>query len=99
MGAASCFGSPIFNMCIGFGLSVACATGQSGRPFQLRPDDEVPLALAFLIGSCLMTGVAVPLMGFRFGRRYGLWLIVYYAIFMLMSLLAEGKAIEVPGPE
>ena len=94
MGAASCFGSPIFNLCVGFGVSLAVATAKAGEPFRLPPDSEVPLALGFLIGSCLMSGVAVPLAGFRLGRRYGALLIAYYALFMLCSLLAEAGVLR-----
>ena len=91
MGAASCFGSPIFNLCVGFGVSLACATAKSGRPFELPRNSghEVQIALAFLVGSCLMSGVGVPLTGFQLGRRYGAWLICYYALFVSLSLLNE----------
>jgi sodium/potassium/calcium exchanger 6 len=94
MGAASCFGSPIFNLCVGFGLSLTVAISKNGRPFELPKDDDVPLALTFLVGSCLLTGVGVPLTGFRLGGKYGACLIGYYALFILLALLCEEKVLR-----
>ncbi len=95
MGAASCFGSPIFNLCVGFGLALVLAISKrGGSPFVFPHDQETPLALAFLVGSCLMTGVGVPLCGFHLSRRYGVLLICYYVVFMTVSLLCEAGVLR-----
>jgi sodium/potassium/calcium exchanger 6 len=86
MGAASCFGSPLFNMLIGFGASLTYATAKHGE-FHLRPDRMTGLSFAFLIGSCALTGVLVPIRGFRLTRCYGGLLLVYYGTFLVCSLM------------
>ena len=45
MGAASCFGSPLFNLLIGFGLSVTFATADGS--YVKTPDDaNIPASIA-----------------------------------------------------
>ena len=86
MGAASCFGSPLFNMLIGFGASLSYATYTKGD-FHLPADHEVPLAFGFLVGSCVLSGVVLPLRGFHLTKRYGVVLVLYYCVFLVCSLL------------
>ena len=88
MGAASCFGSPLFNMLVGFGASLTFATSRHGD-FHLAPDRTTSVSFAFLVGSCALSGVLVPLMGFRLTSCYGACLVVYYAVFLTTSLMFE----------
>uniref|UniRef100_A0A6T7K5F6 Sodium/calcium exchanger membrane region domain-containing protein n=1 Tax=Coccolithus braarudii TaxID=221442 RepID=A0A6T7K5F6_9EUKA len=88
MGAASCFGSPLFNLLIGFGASVAFATA-AGNVVNTPDDDNIPVALGFLIGSCVLSAVIIPANGFHVTYRYGVFLICYYLIFLIISLLVE----------
>ena len=47
----------------------------------------------FLCGSCLLSGVLVPCLGFRLSKNYGMLLIAYYSLFMIMSILCEMKVL------
>ena len=85
MGAASCFGSPLFNMMIGCGLSLVYATSQNG-PFCLPKDKVVPISLVALVASTGATAVAVPAMGFKLTASYGKVLMGYYAVYLVATL-------------
>ena len=93
MGAASCFGSPLFNMLIGFGFSLTYATFTNG-PFCLERDKTVPVGFIFLLGSMVMSCVAIPCSGFMLTKRYGAVLIGYYVLFMTTSLVLQNAVAE-----
>ena len=88
MGAACCFGGPLFNMLIGTGVSLVYATMSRAEGAICLPfDKEVPLGFLFLIGSSLISLISVPYMRFWLSKKWGGVLISYYFLFLLCSLL------------
>lgn len=90
MGAAACFGGPLFNMLVGAGGALCAATLRSpSGVFCLARDATVPLTLAFLLGATLLTLLLAPALKFRLSARFGLLLVVYYAAFLAVALALE----------
>jgi len=88
MGAAGCIGGPLFNLLIGTGVSMAYHT-ITVEPLCFHFDKTVPLGLVFLIGSLLITAVAVPLLRWRLTRGFGILQVCYYSAFVLITVVLE----------
>jgi len=95
MGAAGCFGGPLFNMCIGTGVALMVSTAQrpNGR-LCLAWDKQVPLGIVFLLAGQAITLAIVPLSGFKLTKRYGLGLVLFYGFFLICSLLLEITSVD-----
>ena len=88
MGAAGCFGGPLFNLLIGTGVSMSYHT-LTVAPLCFEFDKTVPVGLVFLLGSLFITIVAVPLMGWKLTKRFGIFHVCYYLVFVFVTLLVE----------
>jgi len=88
MGAAGCFGGPLFNLLIGTGVSLSYYTLTRGD-FCFQYSKEVPVGFLFLVGSLLITGITLPMNRFHFSKRVGIVLIAYYVFFLISSLLVQ----------
>ena len=89
MGAAGCFGGPLFNLLIGAAVPLTIVTVGTGKPFVLGFDHQVPLGLFFLLCGQVLVLVAVPAMGFQLNRGFGALLIGFYLTFMLSAVLLQ----------
>jgi len=89
MGAAGCFGGPLFNLLIGTGVSLSFHIIRNGKPLCFEFDKTVPVGLAFLIGSLLITMIGVPSLKWKLTRQFGIVHVCYYATFVMVMLLIE----------
>uniref|UniRef100_A0A3B3BAD5 Solute carrier family 8 member B1 n=1 Tax=Oryzias melastigma TaxID=30732 RepID=A0A3B3BAD5_ORYME len=84
MAISACFGGIIFNMLIGVGL---------GCLVQMVKTDSDGLLTWILAGSLglslVLSFIIVPLSQFHLGRTYGIFLLVFYAIFLTIALFTE----------
>ncbi|XP_028269278.1 mitochondrial sodium/calcium exchanger protein isoform X2 [Parambassis ranga] len=91
MAIAACFGGIIFNMLFGVGLGCLVQmihTTQSDVQFE--SGGLLTWILAGSLGlSLALSFVIVPLCRFHLGRTYGIFLLIFYAIFLLIALLTE----------
>ena len=83
MGAAGCFGGPLFNMCVGTGVALVVSTASKPTGKLCLPwDKQVPLGLLFLLSAQLISLLYLPAVGFRLTKRFGLALVLYYLLFL-----------------
>ncbi|XP_071369711.1 mitochondrial sodium/calcium exchanger protein isoform X2 [Centroberyx affinis] len=96
MAISACFGGIIFNMLFGVGLGCLMQMARSHSEVQLEPEGLLTWILAGSLGlSLVLSFVIVPLCRFHLGRTYGIFLIVFYAIFLLIALLTEFGKIHI----
>ncbi|KAM9360288.1 mitochondrial sodium/calcium exchanger protein [Symphorus nematophorus] len=96
MAISACFGGIIFNMLFGVGLGclVQMLTTHSDVEFEL--EGLLTWVLAGALGlSLVLSFVIVPLCQFHLGRAYGIFLLVFYVIFLVIALLTEFGKIHI----
>ena len=88
MAVASCFGSPLLNDIIGLGVALTTHISIYG-PIQSPISKQCRVAYLFLYPALASSLVAFPCNGYHVSRRFGAYLIMLYAAFMLVSVLVE----------
>ncbi|XP_022607756.1 mitochondrial sodium/calcium exchanger protein [Seriola dumerili] len=96
MAISACFGGIIFNMLFGVGLGCLMQMVQTHSDVQFEPEGLLTWILAGSLGlSLVLSFIIVPLCQFHLGRTYGIFLLVFYAIFLLIALLTEFGEIRI----
>ncbi|KAM3868400.1 mitochondrial sodium/calcium exchanger protein [Diretmus argenteus] len=96
MAISACFGGIIFNMLFGVGLGCLMQMAKNHSEIQLDPDGLLTWVLAGSLGiSLVLSFVIVPLCRFHLGRTYGIFLLVFYAVFLVIALLTEFGKIHI----
>ncbi|XP_067087153.1 mitochondrial sodium/calcium exchanger protein isoform X1 [Osmerus mordax] len=96
MAISACFGGIIFNMLFGVGLGCLQHVYTHNKVLQLDPTGLLTWVLAGSLGlSLVLSFVIVPLCRFHLGRFYGIFLLAFYAIFIIVALLTEFGKIRV----
>ncbi|KAK7934074.1 hypothetical protein WMY93_004970 [Mugilogobius chulae] len=95
MAISACFGGIIFNMVFGVGLGCLAQRLQTHAEIQIEPEGELPWVLAASLGvSLVFSFIFVPLRNFHVGKSYGVILLLFYVIFLIVALLTEFKVIQ-----
>lgn len=90
MAIAACFGGIIFNMLFGVGLGCLVQMYRTRSFAQFESEGLLMWILAGSLGlSLVLSFVIVPFSQFHLGRSYGIFLLVFYCIFLLIALLTE----------
>ncbi|XP_029103062.1 mitochondrial sodium/calcium exchanger protein isoform X1 [Scleropages formosus] len=90
MAISACFGGIIFNMVFGVGLGCLLQMFTHDNVVKLEPEGLLGWVLAGALGCSLaISFVLVPLQRFHLSRAYGFFLLVFYAVFLLVALLTE----------
>uniref|UniRef100_A0A669BIH7 Solute carrier family 8 member B1 n=1 Tax=Oreochromis niloticus TaxID=8128 RepID=A0A669BIH7_ORENI len=96
MAISACFGGIIFNMLFGVGLGCLVQMLQTHADVQVEPEGLLTWILAGSLGlSLVLSFVIVPLCRFHLGRAYGIFLLIFYVIFLIIALLTEFGKIRV----
>ncbi|XP_063345191.1 mitochondrial sodium/calcium exchanger protein isoform X1 [Pelmatolapia mariae] len=96
MAISACFGGIIFNMLFGVGLGCLVQMFQTHADVQVEPEGLLTWILAGSLGlSLVLSFVIVPLCRFHLGRAYGIFLLIFYVIFLIIALLTEFGKIRV----
>lgn len=93
-GISACFGGPVFNLLLGVGIPFTIKTIRSG-PVALNFTSIQVLLLVTLCLSLLSSLIILPLLGFRVDKRYGIYLYIVYAVFLVLAILMEVGVIKV----
>lgn len=89
MAISACFGGIIFNMLFGVGLGCLVQMFHNGV-VMLEPEGLLCWVLAGSLGlSLVLSFVLVPLQRFHLNRAYGIFLLIFYAAFLVVALLTE----------
>ncbi|KAL0491223.1 sodium/calcium exchanger [Acrasis kona] len=86
MCTGSVFGGLNFILSIGIAFTFSPDT-LSGGCYYLKPDPVVIITYLFLITQSMITIIVVPLSGWRFPKLYGVFLILFYVCYVVMSFL------------
>ncbi|KAF3850880.1 hypothetical protein F7725_012652 [Dissostichus mawsoni] len=89
MAISACFGGIIFNMLLGVGLGGLMQMVETHNDVQFETDGLTWVLAASLGLSLVLSFVIVPMSRFHLGRSYGIFLLFFYAIFLIIALLTE----------
>ncbi|CAB3983642.1 Sodium potassium calcium exchanger 6, mitochondrial [Paramuricea clavata] len=90
MAIAACFGGPLLNLLLGVGLSCTIATTSTkDGTLTLNTSNQDYISTAFLAISLVSSAIIVPLLGFRIPKMYGVYLILLYIAFLVVTILNE----------
>lgn len=96
MAISACFGGILFNMLFGVGLGCLIQMFHGKHVVVLEPEGLLCWVLAGALGlSLVLSFVLVPLQCFHLTRAYGIFLIIFYLVFLLVALLTEFGKIHV----
>ncbi|XP_053276571.1 mitochondrial sodium/calcium exchanger protein [Pleuronectes platessa] len=94
MAISACFGGIIFNMLFGVGLGCLLQMVETHSDVQFESEGLLTWILAGSLGlSLVLSFVIVPMSRFHLGRTYGIFLLVFYFIFLLIALLTEFRVV------
>ncbi|XP_076864258.1 mitochondrial sodium/calcium exchanger protein [Brachyhypopomus gauderio] len=96
MAISACFGGIIFNMLFGIGLGCLLHMLTHNGFVLLEPEGLLCWILAGALGlSLALSFVLVPLQRFHLSRAYGIFLLLFYVVFLIIALLTEFGKISV----
>ncbi|XP_040897923.1 mitochondrial sodium/calcium exchanger protein [Toxotes jaculatrix] len=96
MAISACFGGIIFNMLFGVGLGCLVQMVKTHSIVQFETEGLLTWILAGSLGlSLVLSFVIVPLCRFHLGRTYGIFLLAFYVVFLVIALLTEFGEIRV----
>lgn len=95
MAISACFGGIIFNMLIGVGLGCLLQMFHGSHVVMLEPEGMLCWVLSGALGlSLVLSFVLVPMQCFHLNRVYGIFLLIFYVVFLIVALLTEFKIIH-----
>ncbi|XP_051505604.1 mitochondrial sodium/calcium exchanger protein isoform X1 [Myxocyprinus asiaticus] len=95
MAIAACFGGIIFNMMFGVGLGCLLQMFHHNHIVMLEPEGSLCWVLSGALGlSLVFSFILVPLQCFHLSRVYGVFLLIFYIVFLLIALLTEFKIVQ-----
>ncbi|XP_071209006.1 mitochondrial sodium/calcium exchanger protein-like isoform X2 [Salvelinus alpinus] len=90
MAISACFGGIIFNMLIGVGIGCLMQMFNNEPVVTFVPAGLLTWVLAGSLGlSLVLSFILVPLRCFHMGRSHGIFLLLFYTVFLLVALLTE----------
>ncbi|KAI1293578.1 putative sodium/calcium exchanger 7 [Halotydeus destructor] len=91
MAISACFGGPLMNLLLGFGLPYTIGLSDKGGPLQLTYTKMTSLLYATST-LCLMTTVVFMVLNkFEAKKSHGIFLITIYIIYMTLAILIESQ--------
>ncbi|TNM89551.1 hypothetical protein fugu_003785 [Takifugu bimaculatus] len=96
MAISACFGGIIFNMLFGVGLGCLVQMIKTQSDVQFEAEGLLTWILTGALGlSLALSFITIPLSRFHLDRGYGIFLLVFYAAFLLVALLTEFGKIHI----
>jgi sodium/potassium/calcium exchanger 6 len=89
MGFSACFGGPMLNILLGFGLSSTYVIHQTGEPYPLALSTTLLVSSFGLLALLIATLVVVPWNGYWITRPWAFVLIASYVVVMVVNVVVE----------
>lgn len=89
MGFSACFGGPMLNMLLGVGVSGSYIISQTQKPYDLDFSNTLVVSSVGLLALLMVTAVVVPLNGYFLSRKWGFFLMMFYAVIMSINVVVE----------
>ncbi|XP_073693109.1 mitochondrial sodium/calcium exchanger protein [Garra rufa] len=95
MAISACFGGIIFNILFGVGLGCLLQYFQTQTAVMLEPEGMLCWVLSGALGlSLVLSFILVPVQCFHLNRVYGIFLLIFYIVFLIIALLTEFRIIQ-----
>jgi Ca2+/Na+ antiporter len=86
MAVGGCFGGPLFNILIGFGLPMAYLTARSyPKPYEIPIDGSAIISVVFFYFSLISLLIISNYTGFRLTKPLGIYLITLYIVYTFVQ--------------
>jgi sodium/potassium/calcium exchanger 6 len=89
MGFSACFGGPMLNILFGVGISGSYIIHQTGKPYKLHFSNTLFVSAVGLIALLVTTMIFVPMNDYFLPRKWGMFLICFYAVIMTVNVTVE----------
>jgi len=93
MGISACYGGPLLNFLMGLGIPFSLATLKNGHPFIIDKSVLQNVIAYFLFGSLATTLLFIPFNKFFYSRGFGVFLVIFYVVFLVIAILIETNVI------
>ena len=95
-GISACYGGPLMNTLLGIGLAWTVKSITSGQlSFELKLSPLELVSAAFLVFNLCVTLIVLTIMGYKLHWVFGIYLLLYYAVFLLVGILLEVGVIDI----
>ncbi|XP_069475336.1 mitochondrial sodium/calcium exchanger protein isoform X2 [Ambystoma mexicanum] len=94
MAISACFGGIIFNVLVGVGLGCLLQMSREKTVLALHHEGLTWILAGALGLSLVISLIVVPMLRFHLNRTYGVGLVLFYLIFLLVALLTEFDIIK-----
>ncbi|XP_077998095.1 mitochondrial sodium/calcium exchanger protein-like [Glandiceps talaboti] len=94
MSIGACFGGPLFNMLLGFGLSSTIGCLAAGTDLTIEYSPMQSILFSGLTVSLLTSLVIMLICWFKVTKPYGIYLFFLYSVFLLIIILVETEIIN-----
>jgi sodium/potassium/calcium exchanger 6 len=93
MAVGAVYSGPCLNLLIGLGLSITTHCITKAPAFIITATTSVTMSFIFLIATMVSALIIIPVTRFRSPKSYGIMLLLFYIIFMILSILMESNII------
>lgn len=93
MAISACYGGPLLNLLLGFGIPYTLKLAQSGGVMSLNWTTMIGILYGTITTTLVSTLVVMIILRFRVKRVFGACLVLVYVIFTIVAILIEAKVI------
>lgn len=93
MAISACYGGPLLNLLLGFGIPYTLKLAQSGGVMSLNWTTMIGILYGTITTTLVSTLVVMIILRFRVKRVFGACLVLVYVIFTIIAILIEAKVI------
>lgn len=93
MAISACYGGPLLNLLLGFGIPYTLKLAQSGGVMSLKWTTMIGILYGTITTTLVSTLVAMIIMRFHVKRAFGALLVLVYVLYTVAAILIEAKVI------
>ena len=99
-GLSACYGGPLLNTLLGIGFAWTMKSITTGTVyFELKFSPLELVSAAFLTFNLVVTLIVLTLLRYKLNRIFGVYLLLYYVIFLVVGILLEVGVIDICLPD
>lgn len=95
-GLSACYGGPLLNTLIGLGIAATfkCIDGGAPFTFYINFSPLEFISAIFLLFNMSVTLIAMTVFRYKLNRIFGVYLLIYYVVFLIVGILLEANVIQ-----
>ena len=95
-GLSACYGGPLLNTLLGIGFAWTIKSLTTGTVyFDLKFSPLELVSAAFLTFNLVVTLIVLALLRYKLNRIFGVYLLLYYVVFLVVGILLEAGVINI----